>query len=115
MNDLPERIKKFSISVLKLTDSISNDRKGDIIAKQIIRSASSVGANYFEAKAASSKKDYINYFLIALKSCNETIFWIESLIELKLADIPSFKELHRESIQISKILGKSVVTLKKKQ
>lgn len=70
------RLVRFSISVMRLTDSLSDVRTLRSSLDQLIRSASSIGANVTEAQAGSSKKDFSNYMSIALKSANETQYWL---------------------------------------
>ena len=69
--DFINRLIKFSIKVLKLSEKARGKRVLWPIIDQLIRSATSIGANVIEAKASSSKKDYIHFFEIALKSANE--------------------------------------------
>lgn len=70
------RLVKFSVSVINLCEEIK-DQKRILwpICDQLIRSATSVGANIVEAKGSDSKKDYTKFFEIALKSANETKYW----------------------------------------
>jgi len=74
--DFINRLIKFSIKVLKLSEKARGKRVLWSITDQLIRNATSIGANVIEAKASSSKKDYIHFFEIALKSANETIYWL---------------------------------------
>lgn len=66
------RLIHFSIRVLRFSETLRKERILWCIVDQLIRSATSIGANVVEAKSSSSKKDYIHYFEIALKSANET-------------------------------------------
>ena len=66
------RLIKFSIDILNFIDHFSNQRKYWPIKDQLIRSSTSIGANVVEAQASASKKDYIHFFQIALKSANES-------------------------------------------
>jgi len=91
-----------------------NDLSSSVIFKQLIRSSTSIGAHMIEAQAGSSKKDFTNFFSHALKSANETRFWIGLLrdsgkIERKTADI-----LLEEVAELANILGSSIITLKGK-
>ncbi len=67
-----KRLIHFSLKVIKLCNEIRKDRNLWTIADQLIRAATSVGANIIEAKASRSKQDYLRFFQIALKSANET-------------------------------------------
>jgi four helix bundle protein len=73
-NEFLERCYRFSISVIKLTKELPEKGVYWIVSDQLVRSATSIGANIIEGKSASSKKDFIRYYEIALKSANETKF-----------------------------------------
>lgn len=87
-------------------------KKQFIITKQLARSASSVGANVREARNAESKNDFIHKLSIALKECDESIYWLELLIELSRSKKEELSNLKKESDQIVKIL--STIILKSK-
>jgi four helix bundle protein len=113
--DFIKRLVSFSLKILKFSGKAKNNRVFWPVIDQLIRSATSVGANVIEAKSSSSKKDYIRFFEIALKSANETKYW---LILIKESD-KSFKEeaskLLNEINEISNIIGSSILTLKGKK
>jgi len=75
-NKFKIRIYQYIINLIKFLGAIPNDLITVEIKKQLLRSGTSIGANYFEAEAASSKKDFQNFFRIALKSANESKFWL---------------------------------------
>lgn len=70
------RTYNYALDVLKFVKNLPKDSATLILGKQLIRSSSSVPANLIEARAASSKKDYINFYNHALKSANESILWL---------------------------------------
>jgi four helix bundle protein len=70
--DLKIRCYKFSLEVINLTNSLPNKRSAWIIFEQLVRSATSIGANLIEAKASSSRLEFKKFYEIALKSANET-------------------------------------------
>jgi four helix bundle protein len=86
-----------------------------VIGDQLLRSATSIGANVIEAKSASSKKDYINFFTYALKSANETKFWLGLLRDSGKAQRETADRLLKEVTELSNILATSILTLKGKQ
>lgn len=86
---LKERLMDFSISVIVLTRNLPNTPENIIIVKQIIRSATSIGANYAEAFYAYSLIDFIHVINISRKETNETLYWLELLLRAN----PSKKEL----------------------
>lgn len=101
--------------MIKFIDNLPKNRAADIISKQLLRSGTSIGANYIEAQAASSKKDFTNFFHHSLKSANESKFWIAILKDSGKANKESADELLKELVEISNILGSSIITLKGKR
>jgi four helix bundle protein len=77
--DLEERTAKFGVSVIELCKKIEQNAITKPIINQIIRSATSIGANYMEANGASSKKDFINKIFICKKEAQETKHWLRML------------------------------------
>jgi len=112
-NNALERSYRFSLLIIELVDNLQRNNSSIIIGKQLLRSATSVGANIIEAQAGSSKKDFTNYITIALKSSNETKYWLGLLRDSKRLGKISADELIDENQQISKILGSIIVKLKK--
>lgn len=101
-------------STIKLVDAFPNKRSAWVIIDQLLRAATSVGANIIEAQAASSKKDFINFLNHALKSGNETKFWLALAKDLDSKLISEIDILIKETDEIVKILGSSIATLKGK-
>lgn len=112
--EFKNRIKKWTLNLIKLHDASEKDPVSKIIFSQVIRSGTSVGANYIEAQASSSKKDFINFLHHALKSANETLFWLEIMRDSGRASEEEVNKLIDEMAQIAKILGSSLITLKGK-
>lgn len=73
-----------------------------------------MSANIIEAKSASSKKDYINFYTHALKSANESKLWISLMKDSAKIDEKVADELLKETTEISNIIGASIITMKKK-
>lgn len=112
-SDLRYRSFKLSLTILKLASKFPSRREFWIIADQLIRSATSIGANIIEAKASSSKKDFINFYHIALKSANETSYWLLLLRDGDLVPKDKIQPIIDEVDQICKMLGSSIITMKK--
>ncbi|KKU94210.1 MAG: CHP02436-containing protein [Parcubacteria group bacterium GW2011_GWA1_48_11b] len=111
-----KRIHTFIINLVNFLDSLpKNDSLSLVIKNQLIRSGTSVGANYVEAGAASSRKDFINFLHHSLKSANESGFWLTLLSDSKRGDAGKVSILLRELDELSKILGSSIITLKNKK
>jgi len=113
--NLRARTYGFSLSMIKFISSLTNDRTRQIISNQLLRSATSIGANIIEAKSSSSKKDFIKFYDIALKSANETEYWLGLLMDGHLAPINGVQPLLDELTHISRMLGSSLLTLKGKR
>jgi four helix bundle protein len=114
-SDLKYRCYIFSLQIIKFLEVLPEKRVYWVISDQLLRSATSIGANIVEAKAASSKRDFIKFFEISLKSANETKYWLGLLRDsTKEYRIPAEKLL-AEVEEISKMLGSSVLTLKGKK
>ncbi|MEK9135696.1 MAG: four helix bundle protein [Bacteroidota bacterium] len=105
----------FTLKLIELIDRLPHDNVGRRLGDQLIRSGTSIIANYVEAKAASSRRDFINYFTIALKSANESKLWISLLKDSgRLKGIES-EWIAKELEEISNILAASIITLKAKK
>lgn len=114
-DQLKHRTYRFSIALIKYVTTLPKDRIYAIIIDQLVRSATSIGANIIEAQAASSKKDFTNYFSISLKSANETLYWLGILRDGTEADKDTVNKFIDEVKEICKILGASILTLKNKR
>ncbi len=113
--DLKVRIYKFILRLIKFIELLpKNDDLCRVARGQLIRSGTSIGANYIEAIAGSSKKDFANFLTHSLKSANESKFWLAILRDSDKGDKKSINDLLQELIEISNILGSSVRTLKNK-
>ena len=111
-NNVKIRAYKLSLEIIKFINELPNKRGFWSIGDQLLRSVTSIGANMIEAQAASSRKDFIKYYEIALKSSNEAKYWLcllrDSYPELKTR----CEIILSETIEISNMLGSSILTLK---
>jgi four helix bundle protein len=115
-NEIIQRAYKYSVKIVQLVDKLEKSNlSSSIMARQLMRSGTSIGANIIEAQAASSKKDFANFLNHALKSANESRFWLKLLEETKKIDPNIADELLDETAQFAKILGASVLTLRGKR
>jgi four helix bundle protein len=113
--DLKNRAHSYAIRVINFIDALTNDRTTQVIANQLLRSATSIGANIIEAKGSSSKRDFANFFSYSLKSANESIYWLELLRDARKVNGPEMSFLIDETGQIAKMLGASLITMKGKR
>jgi four helix bundle protein len=113
--DIKVRCYLFSIRTIKLLNLFPEKRLYWVIGDQLLRSATSIGANIVEGKSASSRKDFIKYYEIALKSANETKDWIGLVRDATDIDKTETKKLLSEAEEIAKILAASIISLKSKK
>lgn len=113
--ELKYRCYLFSLNTIKLLEKLPEKRVYWVISDQLLRCATSIGANIVEAKSSSSRKDFIKFYEIALKSANETKYWLGLLRDGTNANKLEIAPLLNEVEEISKMLGSSVLTLKNKK
>lgn len=111
-SELRNRSKSLALHILTVCDSIDTRKGRSVLVNQIVRSATSIGANIHEATYAQSKADFISKFHIALKECNETEYWIEMLVGSNSVSEDVAKELLQECGVIRRMLVKSITTAK---
>ena len=88
--DVRERAYKYSIRIINFLDLLPGNMTGGVIAKQLMRSATSIGANLVESKGASSKKEFGQFFTYSLRSANETLYWLGLLRDAKKMESAEF-------------------------
>jgi len=111
--DLEERTAKFGENVISFCKNIKQDTINRPIISQIIRSSTSVGANYMEANAASSKRDFRNKIYICKKESQETKHWLRMLAKCMPDKKEDLRNLWQENQELTLIFGKIVSSLKK--
>lgn len=110
--EIKRRIYNWILKLIKFLDALPKDNITQRIVDQLFRSGSSVGANYIEAQASSSKKDFINFLHYSLKSANESKFWIAILRDTARTDSQKIEWFLQELSEIANILGSSILTAK---
>ncbi len=110
--EIRDRTFQFALQTFRICQQIDQLERQYIITKQLSRSASSVGANVREARNAESKNDFIHKLSIGLKECDESIYWIELLIELTEIKKEELKLLHSESNEILRVLSAIIIKTK---
>lgn len=103
---------EFSTMIVKLYISYAKTSLCEPLFKQVLRSATSVGANISEAQNAESKQDFIHKLSISQKEAGETLYWIRLLNETKLIKQKEFEILFIKCVELLKILSSTLITLK---
>ncbi len=110
--ELKERFRQFSLRIIKMVDAMPNTISGTAIAKQIIRSGTSPAANYRAACLAKSEKDFVNKLKMVEEEIDETSHWLSIIIDSGMLAKNRVIDLYDESIELSKIITKSITTAK---
>lgn len=113
--EFKKRLYAFTLALIRFIETLPSDNVSRRLGDQLIRSGTSVIGNYVEAQSASSKKDYTNYFVTALKSSNESKLWLSLLKDTGKAASKDYEFLMRELHAISNIIATSILTLKGKR
>ena len=114
-SNFQDRSYKLTLGIMSLIETLPNKKAYWSLGDQLFRSASSIGANVIEAKASSSRKEFIKFYQIALKSANETEYWLSLIKDSRCGNIQLAEKLLWETKELAKILGASILTLKKKR
>jgi len=113
--EIKTRIYNWILKLIRILKTLPTDPCTKIIIEQLLRSGTSVGANYIEAQAASSRRDFINFIHHSLKSANESKFWLAILRDTNEPKKVEINKLLDELKEIANILGASLLTLKGKR
>jgi len=113
--DFKKRLYAFTLKLVEFIDKLPNDNVSKRIGDQLLRSGTSIIGNYIEGQAASSKKDFTNYFNTSLKSANESKLWIALLRDSGRAKAKDVSWFLNELDEIAKIFGSSILTLKERK
>lgn len=112
---LKERTKQFALRVIRMTEAMPQSRSGNIIAYQLLRSGTSVGANYRSACRARSRPDFISKIGIAIEEADESQYWMELSVEAGIFPRAKTQELINEADELIAILTASAQTAKRHQ
>ena len=112
---LSERFLGFGASIIKLVVGLNRTSIGQHIGMQLVRSATSAGANYEEACGAESRADFIHKMQIVLKELRESLYWMRLIEKTKLAQSSNLLSLRQEAGELANIVAKSIVTAKSRK
>lgn len=112
--DLRVRTKQFALRIIRLYSALSKKTVAQVIGKQVLRSGTSVGANYREATRARSTAEFVSKLEIALQEIEETIYWLELLIESDIVTASRLTSLQTEAEERKAICIASARTAKQR-
>ena len=103
--EMKRRTKEFALRVLKLVDRLPNSRSGNAIANQLVRSGTSVAANYRSLRRAKSRANFINKASIVEEEADESCFWLEMIVDADLFPPKRVNPFLQEANEITAILA----------
>ena len=106
------RTKQFALRMMRLVDALPKNRCGSVIGHQLLRSATSVGANYRAACRAKSMPDFVNKLGIVEEEADESCYWLELITESELMNASQVAALMKEADEIVRIVAASRITAK---
>ncbi len=112
-DDIKKRTKDFALRVIQMVESLPKGKTGDVIGRQLLRSGTSVGANYRAACRAKSPADFISKMGTVEEETDESVFWMELLIESELIHERLLEDLMREANELVAIIVSSINTARK--
>jgi four helix bundle protein len=107
---LRDRTKSLSFAVIRLVTAMPRSQQAQIFGKQLVRSATSVAANYRAVNCCRTKAEFINKLRVVLEEADETVYWLECIREANLADAVRVDEILDEARQIAAIFTASLRT-----
>ena len=111
--DLRKRTKQFALRVIKLVNALPKTQTGKVIGNQLLRSGTSVGANYRAACRARSQADFISKLGIVLEEADESLYWMELIVESNLLHQKQMTSIMQEADELVSIFSASLKTAKK--
>ena len=112
-DDMKKRTKQFALRVIRLSAALPRTREADVLGRQVLKSGTSIGANYREAVRASSRRHFVSNLEICLREGDETLYWLELLAESGIVSAKRLKELLDECNQLVAIITATVRTTKR--
>jgi len=110
-SELEDRTKKFAVRVIRFVGEFKSSAAGRVISNQLLKSGTSIGANYREANRAVSRRDFAHKISIAEKEASETMYWLEICLETRLGKRQTCEDLLAESRELLAIftsIGRSM-------
>ena len=110
-NTVKYKSKKFAVRIINLYKYLCDEKKEFILSKQVLRSGTSIGANIAESETAMSQKDFLAKIYIALKECNETLYWLDLLYETDYITDNQFQSLKSDCEEMRRMMSATTKTM----
>lgn len=98
---LRERTQSFSFRIIRLVGALPRGKESDVFGKQLLRSATSIAANYRAVGCCRTKSEFTNKLRIVLEEADETVYWLDCIIESRLVDPERLTPLRDEAKQLA--------------
>ena len=112
--ELSQRLKSFAVRIIKMVDKMPRRISADAIARQIVRSGTSPSAHYRAAILGKSDKDFLNKLKLVEEELDETLHWLEIIMEVEILEPNKLVNLHNECHELLKIIVSTIVTVRNK-
>jgi len=106
---------QFALKIIRIYQTLTIDYKEYVLSKQMLRSGTSIGANVAESGAAYSRKEFEFKLSLAYKEARETSYWLRLIFASKYLNESNYIELKKDVDELQKIIGSTLVTLRKQQ
>ena len=113
--NIKDRTREFAIRVLKMVSAMPKNYSSQVLSHQIVRSATSVGANYRAACRSKSRRDFVNKLKIVEEELDETCYWLELIEVCTFFPTEKISPLIRESDELLAIIVKSIQTARENE
>jgi four helix bundle protein len=111
--ELKARTRQFALRVIRMTESMPRGRTADVLSRQLLRSATSVGANYRAACRARSRADFISKITVAEEEADESLYWLELISDSETIKADRLAGLIKEADELTAILTAAGKTAKR--
>ena len=111
-NIICDKTYAFALRIVKLYKYLTLEQKEFVLAKQLLRSGTSIGANVEEAIAASSKADFVHKLNVAAKEARETSYWLRLLKDSQYLPEKAFESIHEDRLEIRRIISSILISMK---
>ncbi len=115
MQGLRDRTKKFALRTVRMFSSLPKRTEAQVLGKQALRSGTSVAANLREASRARSDAEFVSKLGIVEQELDETLLWLELLVEAEIVPEKKLAALHQEADELLKIIVASIRTAKRRK
>ncbi len=110
-SELKNKSKKFAVRSVNLYKYLTVEKREFILSKQLLKAATSIGANLAESECAISKKDFLSKIYIALKECNESLYWLDVLFDTEYLTQKQYLSMKKDCEELKKMLMATTKTV----